>query len=195
MQSAASLIWAAHTHYHQDDFLIGANAALFQLSKNTQPFIQSSGSLNPALYPTYNSSPISGSFNAIANPVTINSWADNSNPARAFNGAFSQSFTAVPTSGSAAVSTPVPGSLYSVTNSTSGGGPEISGPNVYFFAVNGAGEIGASTDSGQRENWEASFLCKIYIPSPGTYTFSLLHDDGAFFSFDNVTTTAFKTIG
>jgi hypothetical protein len=198
LQSAASMVWAAHTHYHQDDFLVaptGSSTSLFRLSKNTQPFIQSDGALLSTLYPTYNSSPITGSFNAIANPITINSWADNSNPARGFNGAFSQSYLSVPTSGSAAVSTPVPGSLYAVTNSTAGGGPEQSGPNVYFFAVNGAGEIGASTDSGQAQNWEASFICKIYIPAPGTYTFSLLHDDGAFFSFDNISTSAFLTIG
>jgi hypothetical protein len=198
LQSAASMVWTAHTHYHQDDFLVnpvGSSTSLFQLSKNTQPFIQSDGALYSALYPTYNSSPTVGSFNPIANPITINAWDDNSNPARGFNGAFSQSFTAVPTSGSVAVSTPVPGSLYAVTNSTAGGGPEQSGPDVYFFAINGAGEIGASTDSGQRENWESSFICKIYIPAPGTYTFTLLHDDGAFFSFDNTTTSAYKTNG
>jgi hypothetical protein len=59
--------------------------------------------------------------------------------------------------------------------------------NTQLYAVNGAGLVGAATDSGHYENWEAAILCTVFIPVAGTYTFSLAHDDGAFFSFDTST--------
>lgn len=188
LQLAASLTWAAHTHYHQDDFLV-ANSSLFQLTKDSQPFIQSSGSTNSGLYSTYNSAPVSGSFTTINSPITVNAWAKD----HAFAGAFDQSYGAVPKSGTSVVSVPNPGSLFAISNSSSSGTPGNN--DLYFYAVNGAGELGASTDTGQYENWEASFLLKMYIPAPGNYTFSLKHDDGAFFSFDNLSTSATLVMG
>lgn len=56
--------------------------------------------------------------------------------------------------------------------------------NTQMFAINGAGEVGAATDSGHFENWESAITCLVFIPVAGNYTFSLTHDDGAFFAFD-----------
>ena len=56
--------------------------------------------------------------------------------------------------------------------------------NTQMFAINGAGEVGAATDSGHFENWESASTCLVFIPVAGNYTFSLTHDDGAFFAFD-----------
>lgn len=57
------------------------------------------------------------------------------------------------------------------------------GQNTQFSIINGAGEVTGSTDSGRYENWEASAIATIKIPIAGTYSFSLAHDDGAFYAF------------
>jgi hypothetical protein len=60
--------------------------------------------------------------------------------------------------------------------------------NTQFFPVNGAGELqGSSIDSGHYENWEAGVTFNVFIPAAGVYTFTIVHDDGAFFSFDTST--------
>lgn len=68
------------------------------------------------------------------------------------------------------------------------------GQNTQFFAVNGAGEVGAPSDSGHYESWEAAAICNIFIPAAGQYTFTLTHDDGAYFSFD-ASTGAYRVNG
>ena len=67
--------------------------------------------------------------------------------------------------------------------------------DMLAYAINGAGTIGAGSDISSNNSGEWAILCNIFIPAAGTYTFSLTHDDGAFFSFDDVTTSAFKVIG
>lgn len=97
-------------------------------------------------------------------------------------GAFNKNFPAP----AADFTTPVPSSLHWKNITVPG--------NTQFYAVNGAGIVGAATDSGKYENWEAAITCNIWIPAAGTYNFTLQHDDGGFFAFDS-TTGAYKVIG
>lgn len=151
IQSPASLTWAAHTHYHEGDFLlapVGSAQQYFFLRKNSQPFINGA--------------------------ITSYGWNSTT------NGAFNKAFPAP-----AADFTQTPPSL---------NWAGATGQNTQFKSINGAGEVGANNDSGHYENWEAAIVCQLYIPAPGIYTFTLAHDDGAFFSFDT-STGAYLTLG
>jgi hypothetical protein len=153
IQTPASMVWAASTHYHEGDFLlnpVGTAQQYFFLRKNTQPF------LNSAIVAYGWNSTTSGAFN------------------KSYPGAVgTEDFTLAPQS-------------LNWSNNPA--------QNVQFRTINGAGEVGADNDSGHYENWEAAITCQIYVPVAGTYTFTLSHDDGAFFSFDT-STGAYKTMG
>src|SRR5271166_2819645 len=105
--------------------------------------------------------------------ITTQAWPKN----HAFAGAFDKSYPA----GTGSITLPTVAGLHWVGDAS--GLPQ----NTQMFAINGAGEVGSSTDSGQFENWEAAIYCSIFIPAPGTYVFTLAHDDGAYFSFDTST--------
>lgn len=175
IQSPASLIWAAHTHYRKGDYLlnpVGTGSQYFQLGKVTQPFISTQTPTVP------------GGFTPPSVPVMTYGW--NGNPA--FAGQFDKAY---PQTSADFTLTTCP-ALNNISNTT-GVPPELN-QDMYFFAVNGAGEIGAGTDSGHYEEWEAAYVCNLFIPAPGQYTFTLQHDDGAYFSFDQ-STGAYRVLG
>lgn len=170
IQTPASLTWASHMHYHENDYVVapvGTTTQLFLLRKNTQPFISN-------ILPT-----VPGGFTPPTNPVTAYGW--NGNPS--FAGQFDKAY-------------PQASADFTIADakSTYWDGLAASPFTVNMYAVNGAGEVGATTSTGHNEEWEAAIVCNLFIPAPGTYTFTLNHDDGAYFSFDQ-STGAFRVIG
>jgi hypothetical protein len=181
IQLAASLTWAAHTHYNQGDFIIatvGGVKQFFQLSEPSVPFITTTPALDYFIEP--NSSQDSnwqGSvqfFNAadpnVFSPASSHTW------------------------GTGTFATPTSISVASLNITRVGG---TTTPFI-CYAVNGAGELtGSSASLGIPNNpnhpsngptsWDGAFTCKVFIPRAGSYTFTFIHKDGGFFSFDTST--------
>jgi hypothetical protein len=62
------------------------------------------------------------------------------------------------------------------------------------YAINGAAAVGAGVSTGHNYG-QFAIVTKLFIPAAGSYTFTLTTNDGGFFSFDDVTTSAYKLIG
>ena len=87
--------------------------------------------------------------------------------------------------------TETPASLYWTTP----GYPAVTGAPIDVYPVNGAGKVnlsGGVSIGANHGGW--AITSEVYIPAPGAYTFTLTHDDGAFFSF-NDTTGDFLSVG
>lgn len=185
--------WAANTHYYEDDYIL-QTSNVFQLYKGVQPFIHSlypipGGSTCPAL---------PAGFNAPTTPVTAYGF-DNANtgiPGKGFSffkGFFPIGYPAPPPTTNP--NSPEATSLWQQTSSsmiqptgTIPIGFNGSGGDIFFYAVSGNGTLqGSPANSGAAGDTGFVFLASIYIPAPGTYTFTIAHDDGAYFGFYNVT--------
>jgi hypothetical protein len=183
IQSPASLTWATHNHYYTNDYLTaiaGGVNYFYQLSKRTQPFI--SGWSKPTISQAGFASPNNG--------VSAYAWTGNPSTAGSFDKFYGEaglgaSSTLMTTPGSLfAISSPTIPSNTGVPATTQG----AAGDGLFFFSVNGAGELnttGSINSFGGFQEWEAAFICNIFIPTPGPYSFSASHDDGTFFAFDN----------
>jgi hypothetical protein len=155
---AASLTWAAHTHYNEGDYVtatVSGTKYLYQLVKTQVPFL------------------VSGNTNAWY-------WSG-SGSAGTSSGAFNKSYPvgdpgthfANTVSGTGGSRTERP--VLSWQNTTS--------QNTQLANYNGAGETISNTDSGQYENWQAATVGFIHFPAAGTYNFQMTHDDGALIGF------------
>ena len=170
IQTPASLVWAANAHRFQNDFIQATPAAgtvsYFQLQKNQQNN-----------YPTPQP--------WLIGTVTAFDYQNTNGDGTA--GVFKEYFPAP-----APVTTTQVGSLYWQTQ----GWPTAGGTApMRVYSVNGAGAVNLASFSSFGHNdggWAA--VAKVFIPAAGQYTFSLTHDDGAFFSFDD-TTGAFLLTG
>lgn len=193
IQKPASLTWAPNTHFYEDDYIL-QSSNIFQLYKGVQPFIHS-------LYPIPGGTTcpnLPSGFAAPAQPVTAYGF-DNANtgiPGKGFDffqGYFPISFPSPPPTSNPI--SPNAKSLWEQTSSTMTQPTSVlpigftgSGGDIYFYAVSGNGTLQPSPgDSGYAGDNGMVFLASVYIPAPGTYTFSISHDDGAFFGFYQVT--------
>ena len=181
IQLAASLTWAAHTHYNTGDFLVatvGGVKQFFQLGQPTVPFITTTPALGYFIEP--NSSQDSnwqGSvqfFNAadpnVYSPAIGHTWG---------TGLF-----ASPTNISVAslnITRVGAGTTPFICNGVNGAG-ELNGSNVSLGIPNNP-----YNPSNGPTSWDGAFTCKVFIPKPGSYTFTFIHNDGGFFSFDTST--------
>ena len=181
IQLAASLTWAAHTHYNTGDFLVatvGGVKQFFQLGQPTVPFISVSPTLFYFIEP--NSSQDSnwqGSvqfFNAadpnVFSPPSAHTWG---------TGTFASPTTLAVASLNI---TRVGGGVTPfVCNGVNGAG-ELNGSNTNLTIPNNPNHPGNGPTS-----WDGAFTCKVFIPKAGSYTFTFIHKDGGFFSFDTAT--------
>jgi len=170
IQTPASLVWTAGTHYFQNDYIQATPAAgtisYFQLQKNQQ---NNYPTPQPWLY----------SLTTPTTPVTEYYYSVDSR-----SGAFNQYFP-----GAGFTNT---GLAPSLDWSTPGGfNPMLS------FPVNGAGEqVGAGVNlSSNADSGDWAITGQMFIPAPGLYTFTIVHDDGMFFSFDDSSANNFLVSG
>lgn len=170
IQTPASLTWTAGTHYFQNDFIQATPSAgtisYFQLQKNQQ-------NNYPTPQPT-----LSGSVSAYD---FANTHGDGT------KGYFNETFPAP------VVSPSTVASLYWQTQNwpTAGGTAPM-----LVYTIDGSGAKTATTTSFGHNDGGWAMTVNLFIPAPGTYTFSCVHQSGgAFFSFDDVTTSAFKVVG
>jgi hypothetical protein len=162
IQLAASLVWAAHTHYNVGDFLVSPSNFIFQLGPKTQPFIYK------------NQSQIIN-FQYLTGGASLQST---------YKGAFPFWNSADPTPSGPLWNTLSPASQ--TMNSLNVNGLTSSPWTLQNFAVNGAGELGSPTGiSGSGENTAGAFTCFLFVPRPGAYSFTLSADDGCFMGFDS----------
>jgi hypothetical protein len=167
IQTPTSLTWAPSTHYFQNDFILGIPAAgtvsYFQLQKNQQ---NNYPQPQPWLY-------------SLAHPTApVLEYYYHTDAPGSAKGAFNQYYP-----GSGSTSNSQVASLYWST-----GIPAVGGDSSYMLAypVNGAGKQGlpgVNICSNNAGEW--AITGEMFIPAPGLYTFTLLHDDGAFLSFDD----------
>lgn len=164
IQLAASLTWAAHTHYNIGDFIVSPSKFIFQLGPKTQPFVYENQS-----------------------EIINFAWVTGAQSLQSsYKGAIPFWNTADPTPSGPLWSSLSP----SPTNQTCGSlnmQSLTSSPyTLQTYAVNGAGELGSPTGiSGTGQNTVGAFTCYVFIPRPGAYSFVLQQDDGCFFSFDS----------
>lgn len=164
IQLAASLTWTAHTHYNVEDFIVSPNGFVFQLGPQTSPFITDTLDFYTLNEPnSLQDSAFQGAFpygNATDPATGFPRWQTQSPAHQTLQSLWLQR-TLPPGSGSA--STPF-------------------GQN----SVNGAGEVGANSAlSSVSSSWIGVLTTRIFIPKAGTYTFTVQHNDGMFFSFDS----------
>jgi len=165
IQLAASLNWQSDHHYNVGDFLV-ANKCIFQLAPKSQPWIMGAidceymnGSGKPS--PDHQDSDWQGSF-----------FYFNSADPNPYTGSYSYVWPGG--------YTPNPTTLESLWMGAQSG---TSGWSIY--AVDGAGDVGASTSCPLGSDCVTAIKFYVFIPQPGAYTFSVIHGDGAFFAFDS----------
>jgi hypothetical protein len=164
IQLAASLTWAAHTHYNVGDFLKSPSNFLFQLGRKQTPWIVSSPTMQYLVEPaSLQNESMMGAFgfsNSTDPSYMAHPWQSTSPASQTINSLWLQR-TLPPGSGS--TSTP-----------------------YGQAAVNGAGEVGSVTNlTTVTSSWVGTITCFIFIPKPGNYTFTCQHTDGVLFSFDS----------
>ena len=175
IQTPASLAWAPGRHQFQNDYIQATPTAgtisYFQLQKNQQ---NNYPTPQPWLYSSTN-----------PNDPVLEYYYHTDAPGNA-KGAFNQYY---PGAGST-FNSQVPSLLWST-------GIPVNGSTIMnAYPVNGAGEqIGAGINVCGNNAGEWAITGTMFIPAPGLYTFSLLHDDGAFFSFDDQSANNFKVTG
>jgi hypothetical protein len=166
IQLAASLTWQAATHYNVDDFIVSPNGFVFQLGPQTSPFITDTVTLESVGQP---------------NSHQNSEWQGAN---FYYNSADPVSHTGFPNWPPGGSSTQTPNSLW-LQRSLPPGSGDVNTP----FAkktINGAGQNGAQANlSSVTSSWIGSLTTRIFIPKAGTYTFTLQHNDGMFFSFDS----------
>jgi hypothetical protein len=171
IQLAASLTWQAHTHYNVGDFIVSPTKFLFQLGRKTQPFI------NTALGLHIN-------MNSLNEPQSLQNSA--------YQGAFPY-FNSGDPAISGLPNWQAESGFYTNQNLSSvwlqRTQPPGSGSSSTPYgenAVNGAGEVGANSSlAAVSSSWVGVIKCYVFIPRPGTYTFTCQHNDGAIFCFDS----------
>lgn len=177
IQTPASLTWQPSTHYNTGDFLvatIGGKPQFFELGPKTQPFI-----VGPVdLY--YFVEPESEQDSSFEGSIPFWNSADTTAPAGQIYGAgtFASPIHQV-----------LPSLRMSTLNNTGG--------QYQSYTINGAGlGTGAAVPFTNPvvHSWCGAITTTVFIPVAGQYTFSLGHDDGAFFSFDT-STGAYKVVG
>jgi len=165
IQLSASLTWAAHTHYNVGDFIFSPNGFVFQLGPQTAPFITDTVDLYTLNQPaSHQDSEWQGAnfyFNSTDPGIgSFPNWQAQS-PAHQ-----------------------TPASLWLQRTLPPGSGT----PSTAFGknTVNGAGEVGANSSlSSVSSSWVGVITTRVFIPKAGTYTFTMQHEDGMFFSFDS----------
>jgi len=193
IQLAASLTWNAHTFYNTGDFIlatIGGTQQVFQLGPPTVPFVDVANGSAPVLgyliepyslqdshfqgqFPLFNSADP-----AIYSPTSTYSWQ-----AQETDGHVTDvNLNGLNVTRSGLVTSPFN------TNGVNGAG-ELSGTNTNLGIPNNPNHPGYGPTS-----WVGAVTLKVFIPAAGQYTFTLIHNDGAFFSFDT-STGAVKQVG
>jgi hypothetical protein len=182
IQLSASLTWAAHTHYNQGDFIVatvGGVKQFFQLGIPSVPFASTTPSMDYVIEPySFQDNHFQGQFEFF-NASDPNIFTNPPFPPNGFSWQ-GQSPTTV--------------ALNSLNVTRVGGGTTPFNTN----GVNGAGELnGTNTNLGIPNDpnntgngpvsWCGAITCKVYIPQAGPYTFTFIHNDGGFFSFDTST--------
>jgi hypothetical protein len=182
IQLSATLTWAAHLHYNVGDFVVataGGVPCFFQLGDTTQPFVPPTGlAANKAFDLYYFVDPAAEQSSGTFHFQGAVSFWNSADPAIVANPGLSTQIY-----GSGNFASPSHQTLKSLNfvGATSA--------DFFSFGVNGAGELdGTSRDMSLQQNWVGSLTAQIFIPQGGVpYTFSITHDDGAFFSFDTST--------
>jgi len=166
IQLAASLTWAAHTHFNVGDYIVSPSNFIFQLGPKSVPWLLAQPTMQFFNEPT--SLQTEGSQGAFP-------YFNSGDPARG--------------SGLSWPASPTNVTLQSLwLQRTLGPGQGSTTTDYGQLAVNGAGETGAlsAVDTGiLNSNFVAAVQAKVFVPAPGNYTFTLQHTDGAFFSFDS----------
>jgi hypothetical protein len=191
IQIPAQMPWAPNTHYYEDDYIL-QSANFFQLYKGVQPFIHSL----PTIPASSNCPLLPAGFPSPTTPTTLYVF-DDANTGVAGKGFnyFRGYFPIVyPAPAPSSTKTPPPqSSLFTATDSTV---PVIPLPNgfngsaatVQDFAVSGNGTLQPSPyDTGVAGDTGIVFLASVYIPAPGSYTFTISHNAGSFFGFYGAT--------
>jgi hypothetical protein len=173
IQLSVSLTWAPSTLYHVGDFIIVSSLSggpqFFQLGPLQKPFIHPLTSVNLASITGSNSqqSTSFGSFPAYNSldpqqPGATQQWNGTGDFAPGNQVDYTLS------------------SAYAFTSGGSGGGTFSS------QVVDGSGNITGSTTSmgGLTDNWIGCINFFLFVPQSGAVAFTLLSDDGCFFSFD-----------
>jgi hypothetical protein len=193
IENPAQLTWTPNTHFYEDDYII-QSSNVFQLYKGVQPFVHS-------LYPIPGGSTcpnLPSGFTSPTMPVTAYGF-DNANTGISGKGFdFFQGYFPIAFPAPAPTSNPISPNAMSLWQQTGASmtqptavlpiGFDGSGGDIYFYAVSGNGTLQASpSNSGYAGDNGIVFVASVYVPAPGTYTFSISHDDGAFFGFFNAT--------
>ncbi len=180
--------WVASQHFYEDDF-IRQGGAVQQLVKGVQPFIHSLPAGKSANAPA-----IGPNFPAPETPVTFFGYDSTTMNQGTFRGFFPIAAVA-PAPDFTFSDADQPQSLWMQTGSGAtqpttafGAWPAASGGDIFFYAMSGNGFLGSATDSGQTSPGQGGVtVASVYIPNPTTYTFCIMHDDGAFFGFSGAT--------
>ena len=182
IQLSATLTWSAHTHYNVDDFIVataGGVPCFFQLGDTTQPFVPPTGlAVGKAFDLYYFVDPAAEQSSGTYHFQGSVSFWNSADPAIVANPGLSTQIY-----GTGNFASP----SHKTLNSLNYAG--ASGADFFSLGVNGAGELtGSNTDMSLQQNWVGSLTAQIFIPLANVpYTFSITHDDGAFFSFDTST--------
>lgn len=170
----ATMGWIAHTHYYEGDFLvtpIGGNNNVFRLSKRNPAATGQQG--QPRLW---------------SNPAEVYGASTNAVNLDIFNGvhhgtsgAFDLFHASYPAPDSTKKTNTLTWANPNYADVDTDSGDFVS--DLAFLNLNGAGEFVGVTTSGLEENWETAATANIYIPFAGNYSFTLTHNDGAFFAF------------
>jgi hypothetical protein len=160
IQTPAQSAWSAHKHYNVGDFIIvpvGGASQVFQLGPKTQPWVNGTITLD-----YFNPQP-----HNFQGSVSVWNSADIPVHTGFIWGVSPYNSPATLTLDS----------LYFAGNDS-----------MLTYMINGAGEAtGTSAMGSLSTDWEGAITGNIFIPVAGQYTFTLSHDDGAFFSFDTTT--------
>lgn len=171
IQTPASLNWVGGTHYFQNDFVnaqpAGGSFSYYQLQKNQQ-------NNYPTPQPWLTS--------------TVSAYDFSNNNGSASAGFVKEYYPAT----NYITDTQVNSLFWQTQNWPSAGGTAP----MRVYAVNGAGFVDKTsfTSFGHNDGgWAA--VAKVFIPAAGAYTFTLTHDDGAFFSFDDSLNACYLSAG
>jgi hypothetical protein len=197
IQTAAhTSTWQPSTHYYEDDYITQAGS-LWQLYKGVQPFVHSFPGVPGT---TINFPPdFSTNYAAPTTPITgyIYDQDDtiDGKTLADWNGTFAVFYPGIVPS-----ATVNPPSLWAQTgadqiqptgqlpnnwNTGTGGSHD-----VFLYPVSGNGTIdGSPTDGSFSASDSWSIIFGIYIPAPGTYSFSIAHKDGSYICISGASPT------
>jgi hypothetical protein len=180
--------WIASTHFYEDDYIV-SNGSLWQLYKGVTPFIHSYPPI-PGVNncPTFSTNyaapttPITGYIYDQGDEIDGKTLADWNGTFAVFYPGIAPSATVNPPSlwaQTGADQTQPVGQLPNNWNTGTGGSHDI-----FLYPVSGNGTIdGSPTDGNFTASDSWSIIFGIYIPAPGTYSFSIAHKDGSYICF------------